>query len=257
MDYSAEFSAVAGRADSPTRNFHLYLLLTAMGVLIWSGIVPHDRVVWLLEVLPSLIGGTVLLATYKRFRLTNLVYFLIWCHSMILAVGGHWTYADNPIFDGIQDAFNLQRNYYDRLGHIAQGFVPAMIARELLLRTSPLKRSKWLAFIVACICLAISAGYEFFEWWTAVATGEGEAAIQFLATQGDQWDTQWDMLLCLCGAIAAMLTLSRAHDRSLAGEGMSPGKRLTLLAIALALVLGAIATCLWLGAKSATLLSGQ
>lgn len=240
---SGQFAAVSGPAAPTTTNFHRLLLATGLAILIWSGINPHDRVVWVLEVLPSLIGGTVLLATYKRFRLSNLVYFLIWCHSAILAIGGQWTYADNPIFDAIQDHFDLARNYYDRLGHIAQGFVPAMIARELLLRTSPLRRSKWLVFIVISICLAISASYEFFEWWTAVATGEGEAAVQFLATQGDPWDTQWDMFLCLCGATIALVTLARAQDRSMAGEGFAPPKRVAMFLLAVALVTGAIVVC--------------
>ena len=221
-----ELAGVAGAGDRATKRFHRLMLATAIGILIWSGIAPHDRVVWLLEVLPSLIGGTVLLATYRRFRLSNLVYFLIWCHSAILAIGGQWTYAENPIFDSIQQALNLSRNYYDRLGHVAQGFVPAMIARELLLRTSPLRRGKWLSFIVAGLCLGVSAGYEFFEWWAAVLSAEGDAAVQFLATQGDKWDTQWDMFLCLCGAVLALVTLSRAHDRSMVGNGMSPGARL-------------------------------
>ena len=231
--------------------FHLLLLSTAAGLLICSGINPRDRVVWVLEVAPILIGGTVLLATYKRFGLSNLVYFLIWCHSVILVIGGHWTYADNPIFDAIQDALGLQRNYYDRLGHIAQGFVPAMIARELLLRTSPLKRGKWLFFIVLSICLALSAGYEFFEWWTAVASGDSAAAVQFLATQGDPWDTHWDMLLCLCGAVASLLILARAHDRSMAGQAMPPRKRTILFLLTFALVVAVIVASHFLAVEKA------
>jgi len=243
-----EFTGVAGPADQATRQLHRLMLASAVAILIWSGIAPHDRIVWLLEVLPSLIGGAVLLATYRRFRLSNLVYLLIWCHSAILAIGGQWTYAENPIFDAIQEAFNLSRNYYDRLGHVAQGFVPAMIARELLLRTSPLRRGKWLSFIVAGLCLGVSAGYEFFEWWAAVLSAEGEAAVQFLATQGDKWDTQWDMFLCLCGAIAALLLLSLAHDRSMAGRGMSAASRLAGFLTALAIVFSAIVACYFLQA---------
>ena len=235
-----EFAGVFGPGDPTTRRFHLLLLVTAAALLVWSGIDPHDRVVWLLEVLPSLIGGAVLLATYRRFRLSNLVYFLIWCHSAILVIGGQWTYAANPIFDALQEALDLSRNYYDRLGHVAQGFVPAMIAREVLLRTSPLKRGKWLSVIVVGLCLAVSAAYEFFEWWTAVLSAEGDAAVQFLATQGDKWDTQWDMFLCLCGATASLLMLSRAHDRSMAGEGMSSAVRLAAFLAALVFVVAAI-----------------
>jgi putative membrane protein len=235
--------------ESPARRFHLLLLVTGVGLLIWSGINPRDRVVWILEVAPILIGGTVLLATYRRFPLSNLVYFLIWCHSAILVIGGHWTYADNPIFDAIQDAWGLPRNYYDRLGHIAEGFVPAMIAREVLLRTSPLRRGKWLFAIVICICLAIAAGYEFFEWWTAVATGDSESAVQFLATQGDPWDTHWDMFLCLCGAVASLIILPRAHDRSMSGHTMPPRTRILLFLLPLGFVLAAILACHFLSAS--------
>jgi putative membrane protein len=154
------------------------------------------------------------MATIRRFPLTDLLYLLIWLHAVILLVGGHYTYAEVPVFNWLRDSFELQRNYYDRVGHFAQGFVPAMIAREILLRTSPLQPGKWLFFIVTCICLAISAGYEFVEWWVAVGTGS--AAEAFLGTQGDVWDTQWDMFLAFCGAVVAQLTLSRLHGRQLA-----------------------------------------
>jgi len=237
------FASLSGPADGPTKRFHLLLLATCLGLLAWSGIGPRDRIVWLLEVLPVLAGGAVLLGLYRRFRLTTLVYVLIWAHAAILMIGGHWTYAGNPIFSAIRDGLGLQRNYYDRLGHIAQGFVPAMIAREVLLRTSPLRPGKWLSFIVASICLAVSAGYEFFEWWAAVATGEGDTAVRFLATQGDVWDTQWDMLLCLCGAVAALVLLSGTQDRALAGQTMPARRRMALFLAMLALVVAAIVTC--------------
>jgi putative membrane protein len=163
---------------------------------------------------PAVIGAVVLAALYPRLRFTDLVYTLIWMHAVVLMVGGHYTYAEMPLFNWLRDALHLDRNYYDRLGHFFQGFVPAMIAREVLLRRSPLRPGKWLFFLVACVALAISAVYEFTEWWVAVATGE--AADAFLATQGDVWDTQWDMFLALSGAVLAQLFLSRVHDRELA-----------------------------------------
>lgn len=195
------------------RKFHLGLLISFFCILTWSVIDPRDLFTWFLEVLPALIGVVIILATYKRFRLTNLAYLLIWIHALILVIGGHYTYAEMPLFNWIRDAFNLSRNYYDRVGHLAQGFIPAVIAREILLRKSPLKKGKLLSFIVISICLAISASYELIEWGVAEATGS--AAEAFLGTQGDVWDTQWDMFLALCGSILSLLTLSRVHDRSL------------------------------------------
>ena len=199
---------------SGTWLLHPLLLVSGVGVLAWSGIDPYDRTTWVLEVAPAVLGAAVLLATYRRFRFTDLVYVLVWVHAVILMVGGHWTYARNPLFGWLQDALDLQRNYYDRLGHFAQGFIPAIIVREVLLRTSPLRPGKWLFLIIICICLALSAVYEFAEWGAAVALGE--AAEEFLGTQGDPWDTQWDMLLCTCGAVASLLVLGRAHDRAVA-----------------------------------------
>ena len=168
---------------------------------------------WFLEALPAIAGVLILLLSYKRFRLTNLAYVLIWIHAIILLVGAHYTYARVPVFDWLRDTFDLGRNHYDRIGHIAQGFVPAILAREVLLRTSPLKKGKWLFFIVVCICLAISASYELLEWSVAAVTGT--AADMFLGTQGDVWDTQKDMALCFLGAVVALVALGRAHDRSL------------------------------------------
>ena len=160
--------------------------------------------------MPAVVGLIVIIATYNRFRLTTLVYSLIWVHAVILVVGGHYTYAEMPLFNWLRDTLHLDRNYYDRVGHFAQGFIPAIVAREVLLRVTPLKKGKMLSFIVICICLAISAFYEFIEWWVAVATGS--AADAFLGTQGDVWDTQWDMFLAFCGATAAVVSLSRFHD---------------------------------------------
>jgi putative membrane protein len=142
-----------------------------------------------------------------------LVYCLIWLHALVLMLGGHWTYAEMPLFSWLRDEFGLGRNYYDRLGHVMQGAVPAMIAREILLRNGAVNGKAWLFFLVTCVCLAISAMYEFVEWWVAVGTGT--AADAFLATQGDVWDTQWDMFMALCGAIASQLLLAGAHERQL------------------------------------------
>lgn len=197
---------------------HLALLAVGLAVLAWSGWAPKDRFVWFLEVVPAIVGGIVLVLLYRRFRLTDLVYALILVHAIILMIGGHYTYAEMPLFSWLRDSFGLARNYYDRLGHLAQGFVPALIAREVLLRKTPLRRGGWLFFLVVCFCLALSAFYEFVEWWVAVASGT--AADAFLATQGDVWDTQWDMFLAFVGAIAAQLLLSRAHDRQMARAGL-------------------------------------
>jgi putative membrane protein len=179
-------------------------------VLIWSGIDPKDYFTWFLEVLPALIGLVVMAFTYTRFRLTPLAYFLILVHCIILMVGGHYTYAEVPLFDWLRDAFNMTRNNYDKVGHLAQGFIPAVIAREILLRREIITKKGWLAFIVVCICLAISALYELIEWWAALLSGE--AADAFLGTQGYIWDTQSDMALALLGSILALVLLSKAHD---------------------------------------------
>jgi putative membrane protein len=193
--------------------YEIVLLVTVVGVLVWSGIAPHDRFTWLLEVAPVLIGVPILLYAWPRFRFTRLVYTLLWIHAVILMVGGRYTYAEVPLGFWLQDAFGLARNHYDRIGHFAQGFIPAMLAREVLIRKSPLRGSRWLPFLVVCFCLAFSALYELIEFWTALASGE--AAEAFLGTQGDVWDTQWDMQMALVGAVVALLTLSGVHDRQL------------------------------------------
>ena len=197
----------------------LLLLLGAGLALAISGIGPYDRVTWLLEVAPVLIAAPILVATHRRFPLTPLVYRLLFLHALILVLGGHYTYARVPLGFWVQDAFELGRNHYDRLGHLAQGFVPALVAREILLRTSPLRPGGWLFFLVLCVCLAFSAFYEMIEWWAALLGGE--SAADFLGTQGDVWDTQWDMFLALCGATASQLLLQRAHDRALARLGVT------------------------------------
>jgi putative membrane protein len=191
--------------------FLICLVWTA--ALIVSGIAPYDRLTWFMEVLPALIAAPLLLATRNRLPLTSLVYILIAIHGLILIYGGAYTYARTPFGFWLQDLFGLMRNPYDRIGHLAQGFVPALLARELLLRLFGISGRKILFFLVVCVCLAISAFYELVEWWAALLIGAG--ADEFLATQGDVWDTQWDMFLALIGAVAAQLLLGGRHDRQL------------------------------------------
>jgi len=197
----------------------LALLAATALVLTWSGIHPLERGTWWMEVAPVFIGVPILVATFKSFRLSPLLYRLLFIHATILAVGGHYTYARVPIGFWAQDVFDLSRNHYDRVGHLAQGFIPAILAREILLRTSPLRPGGWLFFLVVCVCLAFSATYELIEWGAALLGGD--SADSFLGTQGDVWDTQWDMFLALVGALAAQLLLARAHDRSMASTGGS------------------------------------
>jgi putative membrane protein len=201
--------------------YELGLLLSLVVLLVLSGIHPHDYFTWVLEVFPILIGVPILVWVYPRFRFTRLVYTLLWLHAIILMVGGHYTYAQVPLGFWMEHAFGFGRNHYDRIGHFAQGFIPALLAREIFIRTSPLRGSRWLPFVVVCFCLAFSAFYELIEFWTALASGS--AATDFLGTQGDPWDTQWDMQLALIGAIVSLLTLSRVHDRQLAALGVAPG----------------------------------
>ena len=197
-----------------TDKLNIFYLISFLVLLGWSGWRPYDRFTWFLEVAPALMGLAALALTYRRFRFTRLIYLLVWVHALILLVGGHYTYARVPLFDWLSQALDLGRNNYDKLGHLAQGFIPAMVAREVLLRNRVVTRRGWLAFLVVCVCLAISAFYELIEWWTAVFTGT--AAEDFLGTQGYVWDTQSDMALCLLGSLLALLFLSRLHDRQLA-----------------------------------------
>src|SRR5262245_55251837 len=194
------------------RRAAVLLALLAL-VLAWSGWAPKDRFTWLLEVAPILIGVPLLVATRRSFPLPPLLYLLILVHAAILAVGGRYTSAEVPLGFWVRDALGLARNHYDRLGHFAQGFVPAILAREILLRKTPLRRGGWLFFLVTCVCLAFSAFYELVEWWTALLSGS--AATAFLGTQGDPGDTQWDMFLALVVSLTAQLTLARLHDREL------------------------------------------
>lgn len=184
-----------------------------MAVLIWSGIGPKDRVTWMLEVAPAVIGFIALAFTYKRFPLTPLLYVLILIHSIILIVGGHYTYAEVPLFDDMKEWFGWERNNYDKLGHFVQGFVPVMIARELTIRLNVFNSAKWRTFFNISFCLGFSAFYELIEWWVALLSEQ--AAEAFLGTQGYVWDTQSDMWWCLLGAIIALVTLSKWHDKQL------------------------------------------
>ncbi len=193
---------------------HCAMLGLFFGVLAWSGYRPHDTFTWVLEVTPALLGLAICAALWNRFRFTDFIYWWITLHCIVLMVGGKYTYAEMPVFNWLRDEFGLARNYYDRLGHFMQGFVPALIAREVLLRLGVIARPRWVNPIILAIVLAFSAFYEFIEWWVALATGE--SATAFLGTQGDPWDTQWDMFMCTVGACLSLLLLSRAHDRALA-----------------------------------------
>lgn len=192
---------------------HLALLIIVTIVLLWSGWRPHDRLTWWLEVSPGIAGIIILGATYHRFRFTTLCYALIALHVCLLFVGGHYTYARVPAFDWLRPIFGWQRNHFDRLGHFAQGFVPAIIARELFIRLEILNRIKWRPFLIVSVCLAISAFYELLEWWTAMLGGV--ASTDFIGSQGDVWDTQKDMFLALVGALCALLLFSHPHDRAI------------------------------------------
>lgn len=195
------------------RPIHLILLFLVIIAGCWSGWRPYDRLTWWLEVTPGLLGILVLLATYQRFEFTTLCYVLIAVHICILCVGGHYTYARVPAFDWLRTNFDWQRNHYDRLGHFAQGFVPAIIARELFIRLDVLNRKSWLPFIIVALCLTVSALYELMEWLTAALVGS--ASDDFIGSQGDAWDTQKDMFFALIGSICALSFLSHVHDRAL------------------------------------------
>lgn len=195
------------------RALWLYAAIT-VALLVWSGIGAYELPTWAMEVAPVIIALPVLLVTHRRFPLTTLLYALILLHFAVLMLGGHYTYARVPLGFWMQEWFGFERNHYDRIGHLMQGFVPAIVARELLLRLTPLQRGGWLFTLVTATCLAISALYELIEWGAAVALGSG--ADEFLGTQGDPWDTQKDMFMAWLGAMAAQLLLARWHDRQIA-----------------------------------------
>ena len=189
------------------------LLALIIVLLIWSAINPFDYFTWFLEVLPAILGVLILIFTFNRFRFTNLVYFLIFLHCVVLIIGGHYTYAEVPLFDYFQEAFNQSRNNYDKVGHFAQGFVPAMIIREILIRKQVVNSNGWRNFITVCIAMAISVTYEFIEWFVSLGTGEG--GDSFLGTQGYIWDTQSDMLYATIGAICALVLISKIHNKQI------------------------------------------
>ena len=205
-------------AQPPTRKEAMALTAVVVVALLWSGIVASDRLTWFLEVVWILLALPLLVANWRRFPLTRLLCWLLAAHALVLIHGGTYTYAQTPLGFGLRDLGNalgleVVRNPWDRVGHVMQGFVPAILARELLLRLTPLQRGGWLVYLVLAACLSFSALFELIEWWAALAFGADADA--FLATQGDQWDTQWDMFLCLCGAMASLLLWSRLHDRQL------------------------------------------
>jgi len=193
---------------------YLYgLLILYVLVFVWSVINPHDYFTWMLEVLPAVIGLAVLAATFNKFRFTDLVYTLILIHCCILFVGGHYTYAEVPLFNWIRDVFHQSRNNYDKVGHLAQGFVPALIIRELFIRKMVVNKRGWLNFIIVSICMAISVTYEFIEWFVSILSGE--SGDSFLGTQGYIWDTQSDMLYATIGAILGIFIFSKYQDKQI------------------------------------------
>lgn len=214
-------SSVGLRTEARTRSKEPLVLFCVGAILLaWSAVGPADRTTWVLEVFPIFIAVPILFASARRFPLTPLLYRLILLHAAILMLGGHYTYAKVPLGFWLQDLFGFTRNHYDRIGHFMQGFVPALLAREVLLRKSPLERGGWLFFLVICVCALVTVSYEFIEWWSALVGGA--SADAFLGTQGDPWDTQWDMFLAITGAIAAQLALARVQDRQL---GVLMGER--------------------------------
>ena len=191
---------------------NIWIIIFAV-FFIWSGINPKEQFTWLLEVAPAIIGVAIMAKTYKSFHLTPLVYLLILIHCVVLMIGGHYTYAEVPFFDYLKDVFNFTRNNYDKVGHFVQGFVPALITREILIRKNVIPDAVWRNFFILCFCLGFSAFYELIEWWVALLSGED--AVAFLGTQGYIWDTQSDMGLALLGAIIGLISLNKLHDKQL------------------------------------------
>lgn len=197
----------------PRKRSLVVILFLVMGLLVVTAIHPYDRTTWLMEVAPVLVVAPLLILTYRSFPLTTLVYVLIALHAVVLICGGAYTYARVPLGFWLQDLFALNRNPYDRIGHFMQGFVPALVARDILLRGKYVANRRMAAFLCLCVAMAISAWYELIEWGAAVALGQ--AADDFLGTQGDPWDTQWDMFMCFIGAMTALLSMSGIHDRQI------------------------------------------
>lgn len=192
---------------------HLVLLAMVVGVLVWSGIGPKDYPTWVLETLPVMLGLALIVPFYNRYRLTNILYILIALHCVILSVGGHYNYAEVPVGFWFKEWFELSRNHYDRLGHFFQGFMPAILAREIFIRNKIVNGKKWIFILSVCVCLAFSAFYELIEMAVALTSGDG--STNFLGTQGDQWDTQWDMLWAMVGAISSQALFWKLHDSQL------------------------------------------
>lgn len=196
------------------KNHYIFLASSISVLLVWSVINPNDFFTWVLETFPVFIGlGFIIYGVKKDFHLTPLTLYLSWFFAIILIIGGHYTYAEEPFFEMLQNKYDLKRNYYDRFGHVVQGITPVIIAREILLRTSPLVKGKWLNFLCLAVTMAISAIYEIIEWLVAMLSGDD--AVKFLATQGDQWDPQWDMFLCLIGAILSLVILKNSQNKQL------------------------------------------
>ena len=206
-------------ASPPTRREGLFLLAVTIAALVLSGIAPKDRLTWLLETIWVTAAIPLIVWRWRAFPLSRLLCWLLVAHALVLIYGGAYTYAETPLGFWLRDTFGFERNPWDRVGHWMQGFVPAVLARELLLRLTPLRRGGWLVYLVLAACLSFSAFFELIEWWSALIYGADADA--FLATQGDQWDTQWDMFLCLCGAAASLLLWSRLHDRQLGDTVLS------------------------------------
>lgn len=194
------------------KKHNLLIILFLLG-LSGSAISPHDYFTWLLEVLPAIIGFVILIGTFKKFQFSYITYVMILLHCYVLFIGGHYTYAEVPLFDWIRDVFHQSRNNYDKVGHFTQGFVPAIITRELFIRKEIVKRGRWLSFLIVCVCLSISAGYEFIEWFVAISTGQNSDA--FLGTQGYMWDTQSDMLYAFIGALCAITFFAKIQNRAM------------------------------------------
>lgn len=200
-------------AGGATPRWHGAMLAILLAATAWSFVDARDRLTWWLEAVPAFVAALAIAIAYPRWRLTPLALTLVTLHALILLVGAKYTYAEVPLFNWVRDEYGLARNYYDRIGHFAQGFVPAIVAREVLLRHAVVRRGAWLFVFVTSVCLAVSAAYELLEWLAAMVSGE--AAEAFLGTQGDHWDTQWDMFIALCGALAAQALLGRWHDAQL------------------------------------------
>lgn len=192
---------------------HWFFLAIFFAVAIWSGIGAYEAGLWFLEAGMCIVGVAILALTFKRFKFTNMTYFFILIHLIILFVGAHYSYARVPLFDWIKEVFDQSRNNYDKVGHFAQGFIPAMIARELIVRLEVVRKKGWIPFFVVCICMAISAFYEFIEWWVAVLSGDG--AEDFLGMQGYEWDTQSDMFFAMLGAICMLVFFSKLQNKQI------------------------------------------